>query len=790
MLKAIVDTKKYFQAPQDYFWRWGDNGEVIEWPNGKTICYKRELGYILKESTQINLPSLGAVILLITPCLASEYDVNNACEELAAALKRSIRKDNESSDEAIVAKRLIQKEVESSDEVIEYYIHRALEFMLLISRLPVELKRRQRSMHLLYEVFGEQKFTPAQLDFKDAVDELNSGRLDEIIFKAGPVVSKEQFKRDLQYLSDALQKFPTVESLELKLRTGLTNIPERAELNLPENSPLDLFDQLAEDPKTVGISRLAKRLIAALNIPMHSQGSSDQSYGGISDITNRGNYDKLLLSELAHDDVSLTARLVNNEALYYRREEPPDNPKHRRTILIDTTLKMWGVPRAFALSAALACTHNTKHGELVEVFTLGGEQFKTIDLYTKEGIMQSQEMLHHSLHCGKALQAIINEVTAPGQNDFIFITDAALLNSPAFHAHLSQVKESLNFILTVSRTGELQFYECIKGRTKLLSTAKFDLDELLFAKPVKRKRLPGNQEPLLFITSGCDELYFPTVGFNPHEYNVFYHSDIGVVGITPNNRILHWPIKDAGALEIETIDNNGNCFFGYNGKDTLTIVLKNNQHQFLALYTIVFENRMMKSFTRDANNISGHELQDNHGYFFLKSSIAQLARPDIRFIKKHINNGYSVLLRVENIYISNFNEIMLDGHNIMLSNNSFIKISAIKQTHHSAGINALKQEEEIVWKENEQVKFEKWVWPDGSEAVIDSRGLLHLKSSDASLPEISIVLALGKTTACLATDGTLCGSGYFLNTKESAVIPAPDFYKRYIQTYIDRIQGS
>ena len=50
------------------------------------------------------------------------------------------------------------------------------------------------------------------------------------------------------------------------------------------------------------------------------------------------------------------ARLANNEALYLRREDLPAEKEERRHLLIDTTLRMWGLSRVFAVSAGLAIT--------------------------------------------------------------------------------------------------------------------------------------------------------------------------------------------------------------------------------------------------------------------------------------------------------------------------------------------------------------------------------------------------------------------------------------------------
>jgi hypothetical protein len=58
-------------------------------------------------------------------------------------------------------------------------------------------------------------------------------------------------------------------------------------------------------------------------------------------------------------------------------------------------------------------------------------------------------------------------------------------------------------------------------------------------------------------------------------------------------------------------------------------------------------------------------------------------------------------------------------------------------------------------------------WDDGSEAFLDSRGLLHLRSSDTSIPEMSIVLTDSKL-AGWCSDGRLWGDRYFIGERESA----------------------
>ncbi len=81
----------------------------------------------------------------------------------------------------------------------------------------------------------------------------------------------------------------------------------------------------------------------------------------------------------------------------------------------------------------------------------------------------------------------------------------------------------------------------------------------------------------------------------------------------------------------------------------------------------------------------------------------------------------------------------------------------------------------------------RWVWDDGSEAIIDPRGLLHLKSSDTALPEITIVLVLDRHMACWASDNSACGHIYYINKDLVNIKTAETFYNTYIQKFIDRL---
>jgi hypothetical protein len=66
-------------------------------------------------------------------------------------------------------------------------------------------------------------------------------------------------------------------------------------------------------------------------------------------------------------------------------------------------------------------------------------------------------------------------------------------------------------------------------------------------------------------------------------------------------------------------------------------------------------------------------------------------------------------------------------------------------------------------------------FPNGSKVFLDSRGLLHFKSSDPNLPEVSLVLADGEV-AGWTSDGHVCGPSFFFAGQNS--FDPPGVFKR------------
>src|SRR6476620_7915849 len=78
MIKAVVYTQYYFQAPPNYFWHWTDGTEVIEWRGGPTICYRNDIIEVLREIHSEGIPPLGALLLILAACQGNITESNKA----------------------------------------------------------------------------------------------------------------------------------------------------------------------------------------------------------------------------------------------------------------------------------------------------------------------------------------------------------------------------------------------------------------------------------------------------------------------------------------------------------------------------------------------------------------------------------------------------------------------------------------------------------------------------------------------------------------------------------------
>lgn len=230
----------------------------------------------------------------------------------------------------------------------------------------------------------------------------------------------------------------TEERLALWARTGLAELPEPAALpSPPPRDGRELLASLAADPELGGLVGVVRQLQAALRLPSRALRRDEQATDGFVGVGNRGPLDRLLPSELAHDDDVLAVRIATNEALYVQREAPPQRPRARRRILLDDGVRLWGTPRVLGVAVALALQASAPRDLAVEVWRSDDGRLVRIGLGSRDDLVQQLARLDRRLDARAVLQefwagAATSTANANEHDEAIVVAHAASFADPGF----------------------------------------------------------------------------------------------------------------------------------------------------------------------------------------------------------------------------------------------------------------------------------------------------------------------------------------------------------------------
>lgn len=457
------DALKYLSTPAGSFWKWVDEGKVVAWSHGATVAFREEVGAVLEKMAPRGLPSFDSVLVLLAA-------TRHYWEEDSGALRVQLQGRSQS-------------------------VMAALD---RIHDLPMDLIQSVEAKAALAEIVFESVQPALKGDAVRCVCEILTHGIvrdqNQIPYlpnlKGGRVQSASSLTRDLLELERGLSVI-TEESLRLRLKTGLNQAPLPADITIPaEPGAVRAFLQsLALDDELSGLCRVARSLSAVLLLPRPITDSDELPLGGVSDISNRGTLDRLLLSELAHEDLMLATRVALNEALYLRRETPPGPPPQRRYVLIDAGLRMWGVPRVYAAASMLSLAATAPAGSSLLAFRASGTDIESIDLLSRDGLIQHLEALEPDLDAGASLPTFFQKISEDEQPaEVIIITSDTAAADPDFQRALADAGARQCYLATVNREGELQLLSRGLRGTKSLMSLTLDINELL--KPKSPHQVP------------------------------------------------------------------------------------------------------------------------------------------------------------------------------------------------------------------------------------------------------------------------------------------------------------
>lgn len=537
MNDALAQAARYFAPPNDAFWHWSDDGSAVLWHDGMTIAFRQEIEIVIERLTPGGLPSFGAIVLLLAAC--RDGWESSAGRRTLTGLARGFEQVQTNVDASPgvrgshvalgIAARRIQEAIGQLDEV---------------SRLPDEVRHGK----VAKAVLAEAVFEPAanRLDRVQSVQIANA-LVDGIPSDAlAPRVpwfdAPSRFATDTEALQPGIGQIDA-ERLLLRARTGLDDAPQPADIEPPNSDQLRrLLSELRDDSEFAGLARVAQDLMAATHIPRALHAREELPVGGVSDLSNRGPLDRLLVSELANDPLTLAVRVALNEALYLRRESPPRDPPRRRAVLLDCGIRLWGVPRVFAIAAALAFAATADRKSALSTYRATAMGVEPIDLATRAGLVECLAALEPGPHPAAALRPFVDAVA---EDDSDSLTEAILITHPdvladaEFNVALSSLPVDLLFVATVDRDGRFQLFSRTSAGRRLITDAKLDLEALFTQRRPATPLIATPNRATLPAIFAVDPfpMWLPCAVKPAH---AMASDTFGLVGISNDGRLLQW----------------------------------------------------------------------------------------------------------------------------------------------------------------------------------------------------------------------------------------------------------
>lgn len=463
-----MEFQKYFQSYEDYFWEW-DNQifseesvfEAITIPNGQTIGYEKFVFEILEYLSDDSIPPFGTLLLAVA----------------------ATNPENEHAIEMIHNLAISKEKTNSFPTSNSFRTGASIDFLKLLSSLPNEYKTGEKRMQLFQTIFHGCHNRISSERAKKLIDEYKNFR--HLLAAAGSKIpfNESNFIKDFRTVALLKVKFPTLQSIlnamenvpheDLNDKLSEEVLEEKKQFDDPDN----FVEQLIADDKTFQVGSLIKRLWSGLNIPLHHNHPSEQPLGGISDLTNKGDFDKLVISEFAYDDDVFMSRIANNEALYIQREVPPEADKLQRILVIDSSLKNWGNPKILSFASAIAIARHPKTDIECKVF-IAGESCKEISIENVSEVITALNELSGKLDCAAGLDLFFSEhkISEKNQEVFLFSSDESL-KIPAMQKAMSHYFNDIKYVFAIGMQDISVFKNQNKGR-KLLQHIIMPLDEL------------------------------------------------------------------------------------------------------------------------------------------------------------------------------------------------------------------------------------------------------------------------------------------------------------------------
>lgn len=466
-----MSIPEYLESPDSELWRFDPGDNLFEWtccPEGnqsKTIAFAPELASVLRSclAQQVGLPELTIILFLY-----AAYRKGSDPRWLSRLLVDCA---NASSDAGLTARQQPKSvEVDSN----------RMEILKLFETFRKLGESGQRDFgHDVLSLYRGELSLYISIDrnaAEEAIEWLERNPNDRFAEQADDELSdpasaafhhariqRRRLYRTAACVEQIARAGFTVEQAEEIRDTGVEGIPEPSPLE-PAEGPhrfAGLIDELLLDEELSSIAHSARQVSSVLALPLSPSDPSQLPIGGVSDISNRGDPERLLATELAADPMLLLARIATGQALYLRRESPPENGVRTRELLIENSVRTWGQVRLYALSVALglAAGEQQRGESAVSIKTLAGDELVGEEFRFRSGIVDHLARLSCQAHPGLALLRWAEQREADPQRDElpVLILSDRTWNDQDFQSSVRETDCEL-LIVTVDQRGNLHLF--------------------------------------------------------------------------------------------------------------------------------------------------------------------------------------------------------------------------------------------------------------------------------------------------------------------------------------------
>ncbi|MEE1897580.1 hypothetical protein V1389_04490 [Flavobacterium rakeshii] len=812
-----MDLQEYFQSFNYYFWEWDKEihsessvFESVTIVDGSTIAYEPYIIEVLEYLAEESIPPFGSLLLVI---IATNHDPVVSLKKISDIVTQSFS---------------ITKGAAS-----EEWSNGAFTFLKKFIALPQLYKTGSKRKQLLQTVFSGCHNRLSKDKAQAIITEYKNHRhhLVKCAQKIPP--SYAVFQKDFRTLSLLNDTFPDTQTI-LKAIEDLPVVNEIAndveEKGIVKEQP-DLLTQLTQNETTFTVGSLIKTLWSGLTIPMHHYASGRQPLGGVSDLTNKGDFSRLLLSEFANDDDVFMSRLANNEALYIEREVPPENDTFFRAILIDASIRNWGTPKVLSFAMGLAIATHPKTDIECRLFVIS-DTFNEVLYTTVDEVIDGLEVLSPEMSAATGFKAFFESDIMAFSPEVFVITTPDAQKVPALQQVLSEYYSNLHFIVEPDFSGCIDFYKIVNKGRKLIQHLKLPLEELWQNKPkfssYNKKRKEKKREvnvdyPLLFplpqqeiarfflddyiyILTPNRSLY-KTYSFESERRGGYWHEGTYIEEKGCDIVLENLSVKAGGIHTLGKINDNyimvsfynKECYVSYHNLNTAEfyktdlVMVQNGNYK---IQMVTGENGF------DINRVAvfNDGLSDPHYTIITKtdSGLVIENNDDVGNVKEthtHFQKKMNMLrFKHGSNIIKNLDFVCIDGQgNLRLTKKHAFRVYINEASAYSRIILETNRSDGEKKVESAYTNLGggigEFLFPDGSKIIKDSKGILTLISSDSRIPKIYIPSSV-QFNLGVYSNYEYAGNRYFLSAENEGLyteINIEEFDRKYIKPFIKTI---